>query len=131
MNEHLILSRLEHNLLSMIAFDEEPLFVLYRDTMRDIEGATLDLIVQTLVKFVRMGFIKCYFITNGHLYVKSERKPIDEPTVDELKRHASAYSEEDLRYYPSHGDYYFQITEKGEAEEAKDIYDIYYPESEE
>jgi hypothetical protein len=129
MNKQPLLNRLEHNLLAMQMDDEEPLFILYADTMRDIEGATLHLIIQALVKLVRLGFSKCYFVANGDFPSNVEWKPIDKPTIEGLKRHANAYSEEDLKTYPKYGDYYFQITDKGMIEGAKDIYASYYSES--
>ncbi len=60
------LNRLEHYLLTSQMDDTEPSFVLYRMAMRNVEGATLDLISQALIKLVSMGLSKCY-TSNSHL----------------------------------------------------------------
>jgi hypothetical protein len=122
MNEEKILNRLEHSLLSMQMDDIEPLFILYADTMRNIEGANLELILQALIKLVNIGFSKCI----QHKWGKW--RPCNDPSIDKLRHRFDGLSEEKRRKYPEFlCEYYFEITEKGRLEEAKDIYDEYYP----
>ena len=116
------LSRLEHNLLSMQVDDIEPLYVLYADTSRDIEGTTLDMVLQALLKLVNMGLSQCL------LGVEAKRKPYDKLTLKDLKLRFAGQPEEEQKEFPMHTDeYYFEITERGRVEEAKAIYDVYYP----
>jgi len=116
------LNRLEHSLLSMQVDDIEPLFILYADTIRDIEGTTLDLVLRALVKLVNLGFSRCILEEEGEL------RPYKKPTFNELKRRFDGLSEEEKKEYPmNRPEYYFEITEKGRVEEAKEIYDAYYP----
>jgi hypothetical protein len=121
MPEEQILNRLEHRLLSMQVDAIEPLYALYADTNRDIEGATLALVLKALLKLVSMGFSKCLLNKDGEL------KPYKKLTLDDLRRRFASLSEEKRRKYPNVPEYFFEITEKGRIEEAKEIYDAYYP----
>jgi len=121
MSEGQILNRLEHHLLSIQVDAVEPLYALYADTNRDIEGATLDLILQALVKLVSMGFSKCLLDEDGELV------PYKKLTLDDLRRRFAGLSEEERKKYPNIPEYFFEITEKGRVEEAKEIYNAYYP----
>ena len=122
MKKDMVLNRIEHHLLSMQVDDDEPLFILYADTKRDIRGTTLDQILKALVKLLGMGLSEC-LIKNGGKWQKCENL-----TLSDLKRRFEGQSEEDKLKYPIHTDeYYFKITAKGKLEEAKKIYDAYYP----
>ncbi len=117
-----MLNRIEHHLLSMQCNDIEPLFILYADTKRDIDGTTLDLVLKALLKLVDLGFSEC-IIHDGEKW-KSYRHL----TLPDLKKRFEGQTEEEQVEYPMHTDeYYFKITEKGRKEEAKEIYDSYYP----
>jgi hypothetical protein len=114
------LSRIEHNLLSMQMEDIEPLFVLYASINRDIEGATLDLILKALIKLVKLDL--------SHVYiVDTERKLIPKITLKNLKRRFKDLPKQEWGKYPETPEYYFEITEQGRQEEAKQKYDVYYP----
>ena len=116
------LNRLEHNLLTSQMDDIEPLFVLYAEARRYIEEATLDLVLEALIKLVDMGFSECIIERGGSL------KPYEALTLNDLKQRFEGQTEEEKLEYPMHThEYYFKITEKGRLEEAKDIYDAYYP----
>ena len=122
MEEEHYLNRLEHNLLSMQMEDIEPLFVLYAEARRDIEEATLDLVLEALIKLVDMGFSEC-IIKKGASW-----QPCEALTLNDLKQRFEGQTEEEKLEYPMHtNEYYFRITEKGRLEEDKDIYDAYYP----
>lgn len=122
MNEEKKLNRLEHHLLSMQMDDIEPLFILYADTMRDIKGANLELILQALIKLVNMGFSKCI----QHKWGKW--RPCKDLSIEKLRRRFAGLSEQKRRKYPEYFcEYYFKITQKGRLEEIKDIYNEYYP----
>ncbi len=121
MNTTQLLNRLEHNLLTMQMDDIEPLFVLYRGTIKDIEEVTLDQILEALVKLVNLGFTECKQKKWG------KWRPCKNLCVDVLKRRFAGLSEEKKREYPLRvSEYYFDITEKGRLEEKRDVYDIYY-----
>lgn len=113
------LNKLEHYLLSMQVDAIEPLYVLYSDAKRDIEGANLDLILEALIKLVQTGFSKCY-IGNGDLI------PCEKLTLRDLQQRFSDLTEEEKTQYPTHGEYFFEITKKGKEEELKEIYSDYY-----
>jgi hypothetical protein len=122
MAEERTLNRLEHNLLSMQVDDIEPLFILYAETSRDIEGTTLDLVLQALLKLVDMGFSQCL------LGVEGKWEPCHKLTLKDLRLRFAGQSEEEQKEYPMHVDeYYFKATDQGKVEEAKAIYDVYYP----
>jgi hypothetical protein len=123
MAEEHILNRLEHNLLSRQVDDIEPLFILYADTNRDIEGATLDSILQALVKLVNLGYSQCMKNKEGKWQLCKTL------TFEDLKNRFEGQSEEEKKQYPMHvNEYYFEATEQGRTEEAKEIYNAYYPE---
>ncbi len=126
MTEERLLNGIEHYLLSLQTFDIIPLYSFYADTFRDVEGpikgATLEIILQALVKLVEMGFSKAYL-------VDGERQPVEKLTLADLKQHFAGMTEEEKSKYPMYvPEYYFEITEKGKEEEAKAVYDAYYPE---
>ena len=124
MAEEPVLNRLEHHVLSMHVDDIEPLFVLYADTIRDVEGANLELVVQALIKLRDLGYTQCIRNEEGVWY------SCNDVIFEDLKNRFEGQSEEEKKQYPMHTEeYYFQITDKGRAEEAKDIYNAYYPES--
>lgn len=116
------LDRLEHYLLTSQMDDIEPLFVLYRGTMREVEGASLDLILHGLVKLVTMGLSKCY-MSNSHL------RPCKRVTFEMLQKRFTGQTEEQRKEHPLYKrEYYFEITSEGKLEESKAIYDAYYKE---
>ena len=120
MAEEEVLNRLEHNLLSMQVDDVEPMFVLYADTVRDVEGATLDLVAQALARLVELGLSRCYVVDKE--WTRCERL-----TFEDLKRRFHGLSEKERREYPLYvPEYYFEITDRGRTEEAKEVYAAYY-----
>jgi len=125
MNNQAVLSKLEHHLLSSMMDDIEPLYVLYAETIRDIEEANLDLILEALVKLTESGFIRCFFEDNKPPHARTHCKNL---TAAQLKKHCSHRSERELQSYPEHraGEYEFKATPKGEFEAWKDIYKKYY-----
>jgi hypothetical protein len=114
------LSRIEHNLLSMQVDDIEPLFILYADTNRDVEGATLELILKALVKLARFGLSQVYIVDTKY-------KLIPKITFKDLKQRFKDLPKQEWGKYPEAPEYYFEITEKGRQEEPKPEYDVYYP----
>jgi len=101
--------------------DIEPMFILYADENRD-EGATLDEVLQALVKLVNLGFSKCRLEENNRI-----GRVCQNLTVDDLKRRFAGQPEKEQKEYPDVPEYYFEITEKGRQEEAKEMYEEYYP----
>jgi len=126
MNEKQHLSKIEHYLLSATMNDLEPLNVLYNEAMTRVEGASLTRIIQGLLRLHAMGLVSCYF----HDYKNDQSKPCVTLTAEELERHCSGRSEEQLRLHPTaeyHGEYEFEATPMGREEESRDVYDVYYP----
>jgi len=122
MIEEQVLNRVEHHLLSMQVDDTEPLFILYSDTKRDIEGTTLNQILHALIKLTHKGFSVC-IIKKGEKWQQCKKL-----TLTDLKRRFKGQSEEEKTEYPMYvNEYYFKITEKGKLEESKEIYNTYYP----
>jgi hypothetical protein len=119
-NNGKMLNKIEHNLLSMQMEDIEPLFVLYADINRDVEGTTLDLILKTLVKLVKLGLSRVYI-------VDTERKLMSKITLNVLKQRFDGLPEQAWGKYPEAPEYYFEITERGRQEESKPKYEVYYP----
>lgn len=124
MTKETILSRLEHNLLSMQVDDIEPLYVLYSDTKRDIKGTTLEQILNALIKLVNMGLSECIIKKRGRWQQCKELT-----VLDLMKRFEGQSEEEKIEYPMSANEYYFKVTKKGRLEESKSIYDPYYPNS--
>jgi hypothetical protein len=121
MEKTMVLNRLEHHLLSMQVDDIEPLFILYADTIRDIEESNLDLILQALVKLVESGYSKCIQKKWG------KWKPCTNMSIETLRRRFAGLSEEKRKEYPLRvPEYYFEVTEKGRIEEAQEVYAEYY-----
>jgi hypothetical protein len=120
MTEAPILSKLEHRLLSMQVDDDEPLFVLYGDTVRDAPGVDLEQVLRALIELLDMGLSKCYLFDG-------KRRPAVGVTIDDLMKRFEGMSEAERKQYPSVPEYYFEITLEGKSEEAKDVYSAYYP----
>lgn len=120
MSKERILNRLEHHLLSMQGNESEPLFILYADTIRDVEGATLDLVLQALIKLVNLGFSKCILINFG------KKQTCESLTFEDLEKRFEGLTEEQKKEYPSGDEYYFETTDQGRIEEAKEVYNEYY-----
>src|ERR1039458_2425032 len=101
--------------------DLEPLYILYSDAARDIEDANLDLVLQALIRLVTLGFSRC-------LQKKHETwRPCKAITLEDLKKRFVGLSDQEKKEYPMNTpEYYFEITEKGREEEAKQTYDAYY-----
>ncbi len=116
-----MLNRLEHLLLTTQMDDWEPLFLLYRVARYRMEGSTLDMILEALVKLFDMHLINAYLVNGG-------TKVIEKLIVEELRLHCEGRSEEELSEYPPTAEYYFKPTKEGRMEEGKDIYASYYPE---
>jgi len=121
MTKELTLNSIEHHLLSIQVDDIEPLFILYADTKRDIRGASLDLVLEALMKLIDIGFSECIINRRGRW------QQIKNLTLNDLKQRFESQSEEEKLQYPKHtNEYYFKITENGRIEEAKEIYKTYY-----
>jgi hypothetical protein len=106
--------------------DSEPLFILYADTIRNYEGATLDLVLESLIKLINLGFSEC--LIKEEEDEKGKWQICSKLTIEDLMKRFEGQSEGEKIKYPSHtNEYYFQITDKGRKEEAKKIYDPYYP----
>lgn len=125
MQQQNVLSELESHLLSSMVDDREPLYVLYSDMMRRrVEGANLESVLQALVKLVSLGFAKCFFDYGE----RGKRKECNSLSIQDLLKHCSGRTEDELREYPlDSGEYEFEASPEGRIEEAKDIYDKYYP----
>jgi hypothetical protein len=118
-----VLNRLEHNILSLLTDDSKPLFIIYTDTIKDIEGSNLDLILQALVKLVEVG----YSISTQKKWGKW--RPCLDISTEKLKRQFIGQSQKKKKSYPKCiSGYYFEITEMGSIEEAKAMYEKYYEE---
>ena len=122
MDRYAPLNQIEHSLLSMQVDDSEPLFILYADTKRDFENTDLDTILKSIIKLVELGYSKC-------LVHKDDKWDVyDNISLKDLQDRFAGLSEKEKLEYPIYIDeYYFQITEMGRIEEAKEIYDRYYP----
>jgi hypothetical protein len=120
------LNKIEHHLLAMQGNESEPLFVLLADTIRDIKGATLDLVLESLIKLINLGFSEC--IIKEDEDEKGRWKACNNLTIDDLMKRFEGQSEEEKLKYPKHtNEYYFRITDKGRKEESNKAYDSYYP----
>lgn len=123
------LSRLEHFILSSVCDDIEPLHILYADSQRELPNVESGSFIVALQELYRLGLMKPYFFD----YERHKYKPLKEVTQESLQKHFSRRSEDKLRQYPDEsfgGEYFFEITEKGREEEAKEIYSEYYPDVE-
>jgi len=123
MQQQNVLSEIEFHLLSSTMDDREPLFILYSDMMRrhGAKGANLESILQALVKLVNLGFVKCFFGEGG------KRRECDSLSIQDLQKHCSGRTEDELREYPlDSGEYEFEATPEGRKEEDKEIYQKYY-----
>lgn len=120
------LNRLEHFVLSSLCDDIEPLHMLYADSRRELPDVTVDSFILALLKLYRLGLIKpCFFD-----YTRSKYHPLKELNGESLQKHFSMRTEAQARQYPKEsfgGEYFFEITEKGREEEAKEAYSKYYP----
>lgn len=115
------LNRLEHDILSLLQNFTCPLYSIYVDMTRDLEGVDISLLWFTLGKLLDSGYIKASRVADG-------RTQVTQLTDKDLKKYIEGRSEEDLRNYPFGTEYEFTITDMGRNEESKDIYDAYYPE---
>ena len=121
MKEHDELNKLEHYLLSKLTDDIEPLFILYSDSIRDIRGTSLDLILQSLINLINLNFSNCLQKKWG------KWRSCKKLTITTLQKRFAGLSEANRTKYPNNvAEYYFEITEKGRIEQAKEIYDKYH-----
>lgn len=123
------LNRLEHFVLTSLCDDIEPLHMLYADALRELFHVDSSSFIAALVKLYRLGLAKPYFFD----YARSKYLPVEKVTEASLQKHFSRRSEDKLRQYPDGsfgGEYFFEITEAGRKEEAKEIYGEYYPDTE-
>ncbi len=118
------LNRLEHSILSLIqTCTTVPLYSIYSDMTRDLVGTDLTLVWSASARLLELGLVSAFYVVNS-------RTRVSRLTAEQLKRYARGRSEDELRKYPLRtGEYEFTITDKGRAEEAKDIYNDYYRES--
>jgi hypothetical protein len=68
--------------------------------------------------------VRCKIDKTGGGYLN-----VDKLTFSELQKRCVGLSDEELKQYPHVKEYWFEPTEQGRIEEAKSIYDDYYPES--
>ena len=115
-----MLTRLEHCLLSRTIDDIEPLHILYKDARRDFKELTFTSFIEALVKLYNLGYVEAIIENIG--------KPEKEMSKDDLLEHYHGdLTEKEINIYPDVTEYYFKATPEGRLEEAKDIYDQYYP----
>jgi hypothetical protein len=121
----LILDNTEHRLLSMHVDDIEPLFVLYNEIRKSIPRITISLVSKALIKLVNMGFLECFWVT------KEKWLKCKSITLNDIEERIKSLTDEENEQYQSIiiDDYYFKITKQGKLEEAKEIYNSYYPQA--
>jgi hypothetical protein len=124
MQQQNALSELEFHLLSDMLYDREPLYVLYSDMIRwGVSGADLESVLLALVKLVSLGFAKCFFDYGEG----GKRKECNSLSIQDLLKHCSGRTEDELREYPlDSGEYEFEVTPEGRKEANKEIYQKYY-----
>lgn len=125
-----LLNRVEHYLLGSVSNADEPLWIVYREVTEDIEGISQEEIAACLDRLVTLGFVRPSFNRFRRQTGEPPYEPLDRVTKDDLMRHFEGRSEEELRDYPfddREGEYFFEITAEGRAEETKKEYDHYYP----
>ena len=76
--------------------DLEPFNVLYRETVDQVEGATLSAIIRALVKLTNEGLVSCSFVEYGI----GAKQPCPDVTEEELSEHCRGRSEAALRAFP-------------------------------
>ena len=123
------LSRLEHLLLSTMCEDREPFHALYADSIREIPGLPAQHVIEGLLQLYRLGFAKCYFFND----TTGRYEPRASMSREALLKHCASRTPEELGKWPDEslgGEYFFDITDEGRREEAKEIYAEYYPDAE-
>ena len=117
-----MLNKLLHLTLGTTTNGWEPIHARYEDALRNFADVTFDCFVESLVNLFNMGYVDCYV-------EEDTDRPINKLTKDELLGHYGGnLSEDEIMSYPNNPVHYFKATQKGIEEEARDIYDAYYPE---
>jgi hypothetical protein len=115
-----LLSSLEHSILGTTLTGWEPVHALYKDALNEFEDVTFDSVIEALVKLFNKGYVECQILENIDKPVyKLDKKEL-------LKHYGGDLSEDEINIYPKVAVHEFRATPKGEEEEAKDIYNVYY-----
>ena len=119
------LSRLRHLLLSTMCNDIEPLHALQSDASREIQGVSVEEVVDGLLSLCQLGLVKPYFFDEA----TGKYDPLAKLTKGDILKHCAGRTLEELVKWPgeaSDGEYFFEITKKGRKEEARETYAEYY-----
>jgi hypothetical protein len=116
-----MLNKLEHNLLSDMMDDWEPLHYLYVLMKTKFSNITIGEVLESLVRLSNLGLMKTYYYSD--VRGKSE---IESLSLENLENHIKGKDEGSLIQYPNDGEFYFEPTSKGRVEEAKNVYNSYY-----
>ena len=119
------LNKLDHLLLSMLCNGREPLHALYSDTTKRLKKVQANDLVNALANVVKIGYASCYFYND----MEQRYEPCGEVNAANLREHVSTRAPAELSNWPDEsfgGEYFFEITEKGITEEAKEMYAGYY-----
>ena len=76
--------------------DIEPLYILYADTIRDVQGANLEVILQALIKLLQAGYCRCTQKKWG------KWRSCVGITVDRLRQRFARLSEDKRKCYPQY-----------------------------
>ncbi len=119
------LSRLEHLLLGTMCNEMEPLHALYADSTKEIEGVTVEGVIDGLLHLCQLGLARPYFYSE----TTGKYEPLAKLAREELLKHCAGRTGKELGRWPDEafkGEYFFEITEKGREEEAREVYSEYY-----
>ncbi|MDD5082249.1 MAG: hypothetical protein PHU08_02625 [Dehalococcoidales bacterium] len=109
-----LLSFIEYHILEWQVWEPEPSYLVYTWTKRDT-GASPVTIMKGMVNLVKLGFSWSYDVNSI---------PYQKVTLKDLKKDL-AHSDRYMMNHYYNSEYYFKITEKGEKELTKKIYDTY------
>jgi len=116
-----LLSSLEHSILGIALIHWEPVHVLYKDALSEFDGVTFASVIEALVRLFNKGYVECQILEDSD-------KPVYKLSKKELLEHYGGdLSEDEINIYPKVAVHEFRATPKGKEEEAKDIYNVYYP----
>ncbi len=123
-----MLSKLEHFVLGMTALGSEvaaaweDIHIIYDLARKRLNpDIKFDEVVEALVKLFDMGYTEC------RLEETIPRQIYHMTTAELLEHYGGRLTEEEINIYPKVIVHAFRATKKGREEEAKDIYDVYYP----
>jgi len=121
-----MLTRLEHRVLSGACNGKEPLHILFSEAKRDLGDVSPADFIGVIAKLVGLGYLSAYFFS--YATTQYQRLPFVAEGV--LMAHCAGRTYAELLDYPPEskdGEYFFEVTDLGRAEEAKDVYSVYYP----